>query len=482
MNRPTRGNGNGSARPQSVVFDRVPPQSLENEQGVLGSMMIARSAIEKAREILRPGDFYRDAHRIIFDAVCNLNDRSEPADLLTLAEELRRLNHLEQVGGTEYLATLIDAVPTAANVEYYSRIVQEKGILRNLIEVGMKLVNMGYEPGEDEVASLVDRAEQEVFAIGRFKRQRYFVALKEVLLDAMEMLEKRQAAGQRVTGVPTGFAPLDEMTAGLQPGDFVIVAGRPSMGKTALCLNFAVNAARRGGIPVGIFSLEMGKEQLVQRMLCSEALVDSKRFRTGYLSNGGRGEESDLTKLVRAMGRLGELPLYVDDSTDISVLEMRSKARRLQAEGGLGLVIVDYLQLARGSGNSENRNQEISLIARGLKSLARELSCPVIALSQLSRAVERRDDKRPMLSDLRESGSIEAEADLVMMLYRSSYYNRGNAEGAGDDAAGTPHAEPEVEDSEIMIAKHRNGPTGTIHLGFMRRYATFTELDQVHGE
>jgi replicative DNA helicase len=479
MNRSTRGNGNGSARHQSVVFDRVPPQSLENEQGVLGSMMIARSAIEKAREILRPGDFYRDAHLIIFEAICNLNVRSEPADLLTLAEELRRLNYLEQVGSTEYLATLIDAVPTAANVEYYSRIVQEKGILRNLIEVGMKLVNMGYEPGEDEVASLVDRAEQEVFAIGRFKRQRYFVALKEVLLDAMEMLEKRQAAGQRVTGVPTGFASLDEMTSGFQPGDFVIVAGRPSMGKTALCLNFAVNAARRAGTAVGIFSLEMGKEQLVQRMLCSEALVDSKRFRNGFLRNGGRGEESDLTKLVRAMGRLGELPLYVDDSTDISVLEMRSKARRLQAEGGLGLVIVDYLQLARGSGTSENRNQEISVIARGLKSLARELSCPVIALSQLSRAVERRDDKRPMLSDLRESGSIEAEADLVMMLYRSSYYNRGNADGSGD-AAGLPANEPEVEDSEIVIAKHRNGPTGTIHLGFMRRYAMFTELDRVH--
>src|SRR5712691_11057868 len=405
MNRPTRGNGNGSARAQSVVFDRVPPQSLENEQGVLGSMMIARSAIEKAREILRPGDFYRDAHRHIFDAICNLNDRTEPADLLTLTEELRRLAHIEQVGGAEYLTTLIDAVPTAANVEYYSRIVQEKGILRNLIEVGMKLVNMGYEPGEDEVAALVDRAEQEVFAIGRFRRQRYFVALKEVLLDAMEMLEKRQAAGQRVTGVPTGFAPLDTMTAGLQPGDFVVVAGRPSMGKTALCLNFAVNAARLRGTPVGIFSLEMGKEQLVQRMLCSEALVDSGRFRTGYLISGSRGEESDYTKLVRAMGRLGELPLYVDDSTDISVIEMRSKARRLQAEAGLGLIIVDYLQLARGSGNSENRNQEISVIARGLKSLAREISCPVIALSQLSRAVERRDDKRPMLSDLRESGS-----------------------------------------------------------------------------
>jgi replicative DNA helicase len=463
-----------------VVFDRVPPQSLENEQGVLGSMMIARSAIEKAREILRPEDFYRDAHRIIFDAICNLNDRSEPADLLTLAEELRRLNHLEQVGGTEYLATLIDAVPTAAHVEYYSRIVQEKGILRNLIEVGMKLVNMGYEPGEEEIASLVDRAEQEVFAIGRFKRQRYFVPLKEVLLEAMEMLEKREAAGLKVTGVPTGFAPLDIMTAGLQPGDFVVVAGRPSMGKTALCLNFAVNAARRSSVPVGIFSLEMSKEQLVQRMLCSEALVDSGRFRTGSLRRGVRGEESDLTKLVRAMGRLGELPLYVDDSTDISILEMRSKARRLQAEAGLGLVIVDYLQLARGSGNSENRNQEISLIARGLKSLARELGCPVVALSQLSRAVERRDDKRPLLSDLRESGSIEAEADLVMMLYRSSYYNRGNSENAGEDPAAPSHAEPEVEDSEIVIAKHRNGPTGTVHLGFMRRYATFTELDQVH--
>jgi replicative DNA helicase len=254
------------------------------------------------------------------------------------------------------------------------------------------------------------------------------------------------------------------------------------MGKTALCLNFAVNAARRARVAVGLFSLEMAKEQLVQRMLCSEALVDSSRFRNGFLRQSSHGEEGDYTKLVRAMGRLGELPIYIDDSTDISVLEMRSKARRLQAEAGLGLVIVDYLQLARGSGFTENRNQEISLIARGLKSLARELSCPVIALSQLSRAVERRDDKRPMLSDLRESGSIEAEADLVMMLYRSSYYNRGNPDGPDDSAAIVPHQYAEVEESEITIAKHRNGPTGTVKLGFMRTYATFTELDQIHGE
>lgn len=481
MNRPSRGYGNG-ARTQTVAFDRVPPQSLENEQGVLGSMMIARSAIEKAREILRPGDFYRDAHRLIFDAICNLNDRSEPADLLTLTEELRRLGHVEQVGGPEYLTTLIDAVPTAAHVEYYAKIVQEKAVLRNLIEVGMELVNMGYEPGEEEVPALVDLAEQRVFAIGRSRRQRYFVPLKSVLLDAMEKLEKRSEAGQRVTGVPTGFAQLDNMTAGLQPGDFVIVAGRPSMGKTALCLNFALNAAKQAQVAVGIFSLEMAMEQLVQRLLCSEARVESDRFRTGYLRQGGHGESSDYVKLVRAMGRLGELPLYIDDSTDISVLEMRSKARRLQAEAGLGLVIVDYLQLARGSGFSENRNQEISLIARGLKSLARELSCPVVALSQLSRAVERRDDKRPMLSDLRESGSIEAEADLVMMLYRSSYYNRNNPDEAGDDPSSGPDAIPAVEESEILIAKHRNGPTGTVRLGFMRRYATFTDLDQFHAE
>jgi replicative DNA helicase len=482
MNRPGRSNGSGGNRTSTVAFDRVPPQSLENEQGVLGSMMIARSAIEKAREILRPSDFYRDAHRIVFDAICNLNDRSEPADLLTLTDELRRLGQMEQLGGPEYLTALIDAVPTAANVEYYSKIVQEKAVLRNLIEVGMQLVNMGYEPGEEEVAQLVDQAEQAVFAIGRVRRQRYFVALKEIMLDAMEALEHRQAAGLHVTGVPTGFSKLDEMTAGLQPGDFVIVAGRPGMGKSALCLNFAVNAARVGRLPVGIFSLEMGKEQLVQRMLCSEALVDSTRFRSGYLRQGGHGVESDYTRLVRAMGRLGELPLYIDDSTDISVLEMRSKARRLQAEVGLGLVIVDYLQLARGSGFTENRNQEISVIARGLKSLARELNCPVVALSQLSRAVERRDDKRPMLSDLRESGSIEAEADLVMMLYRSSYYNRGNAEEGETGAAATSQAEGAVEESEILIAKHRNGPTGTVRLGFMRRYATFTSLDSIHEE
>jgi replicative DNA helicase len=481
MNRPGRSNGHGGNRTPTIAFDRVPPQSLENEQGVLGSMMIARSAIEKAREILRPPDFYRDAHRSLFDAICNLNDRSEPADLLTLTDELRRLNQLEAVGGQEYLGTLIDSVPTAANVEYYAKIVQEKAVLRNLIEVGMQLTHMGYEPAEEEVAHLVDRAEQLVFAIGRTKRQRYFVHLKEIMLDAMETLEARQAAGLRITGVPTGFSSLDNMTSGLQPGDFVIVAGRPSMGKTAFALNLGVNAARQGRTAVGIFSLEMGKEQLVQRMLCSEALVDSIRFRTGYLRQGDHGTESDYTKLVRAMGRLGELPLFIDDSTDISVLEMRSKARRLQAEVGLGLVIVDYLQLARGSGFTENRNQEISVIARGLKSLARELNCPVIALSQLSRAVERRDDKRPMLSDLRESGSIEAEADLVIMLYRSSYYNRGTPED-GEGGAPTPQAEAEVEESEILIAKHRNGPTGTVRLGFMRRYATFTDLDTTHRE
>jgi replicative DNA helicase len=481
MNRPTRSNGQGGdrdgQRDAAVSFDRVPPQSVENEQGVLGSMMIARSAIEKAREILRHGDFYRHTHRLIFDAICTLNDRSEPADLLTLTDELRRLGHLEQIGGPEYLTTLIDAVPTAANVEYYAKIVQEKAVLRSLIDVGMQVTNMGYEPGEEEVAQLVDRAEQLVFAIGRTRRQRYFVALKEIMLEAMERLEDRQAAGLRVTGVPTGFPSLDELTSGLQPGDFVIVAGRPSMGKTALCLNFAVNASRQARTAVGLFSLEMSKEQLVQRMLCSEARVDSRRFRNGYLRQGGHGEEGDYTKLVRAMGRLGELPLYVDDSTDISVLEMRSKARRLQAEVGLGLLVVDYLQLARGSSNSENRTQEISLIARGLKSLARELNCPVVALSQLSRAVERRDDKRPMLSDLRESGSIEAEADLVMMLYRSSYYHRG-----GEDGEGAAVPQPEMEESEILIAKHRNGPTGTVKLGFIRQYATFTELDHVHEE
>jgi replicative DNA helicase len=459
------------------ALDRVPPQSLEAEQSTLGSMLISHAAVEKAMDLLRPEDFYRDAHRNVFEAICDLAQRDEKADLLTVQEELRRRGQLELAGGQPYLSALIDSVPTAAHCEFYARIVQEKAILRRLIEASGQIIAWAHEE-EDEVDTIVDNAERLIFGVAQRHLSQYFLPLRQLVFDAMEKYEAIKHTHDRITGVPTGLTELDDMTAGLQPSDFIIVAGRPSMGKTALALSIAVNAAKLRQVPVAIFSLEMSKEQLVQRMLCSEARIESIRLRTGYLREYVDGGESDLQRFVRAYGQLGELPIFVDDATDISAMEMRAKCRRLRAEhGNLGLVVIDYLQLIRGHGKAENRNQEISVIARSLKGLARELEVPVIALSQLSRAVERREDKRPMLSDLRESGSIEAEADLVMMLYRSSYYDRQDSSGEGD--ASPPARSPgqeQVEQSELIVAKHRNGPTGLVKLAFLRQYARFENL------
>jgi replicative DNA helicase len=384
------------------ALDRVPPQSLEAEQSTLGSMMISRTAVEKGMDLLRPEDFYRDAHRNIFEAICDLAQRDDEADLLTVQEELRRRGQLELVGGQPYLSALIDSVPTAAHCEFYAKIVQEKAILRRLIEASGQIIAWAHEEAE-EVDAIVDDAERLIFGVAQRHLSQYFVQLRPLLFDALERYDAIKQTHDRVTGIPSGLTELDEMTAGFQASDFIIVAGRPSMGKTALALNIAVNAAQMRHLPVAIFSLEMSKEQLVQRMICSEARVDAMRLRTGHLYEGSDGRESGLVKVTRAIGVLGELPIYIDDASDISAMEMRAKCRRLRAEhNGLGLVVIDYLQLIRGHGRTENRNQEISLIARSLKGLARELQVPVMALSQLSRAVERREDKRPMLSDLRE--------------------------------------------------------------------------------
>jgi len=451
--------------------DHLPPQSLEAEQASLGAALISRSAVERVLEMLERDDFYLEAHRKIYDALAYLSERDQPVDTFSLPEELRRRGQLDSIGGISYINALVESVPTAAHVEFYARIVQEKATLRKLIDASNQIIASAHEQ-EDEVDQIVDQAERLIFAVAQRRVNQGFVNIRPVLLDAMERLESVRANDSRITGVPTGFTPLDQMTSGLQEGDLVIVAGRPSMGKTSLALAFGVNTAALSDRPVAIFSLEMSKEQLAHRMICSEAKVDGMRLRTGFLRTHAEDDESDWTKLGRAIGRLGDLPIYIDDSSDISVLEMRAKCRRLKSEHGLGMIVIDYLQLIRAHGKQENRNQEISIIARSLKGMARELGVPVVALSQLSRNVERREDKRPMLSDLRESGSIEAEADIVMMLYRSRYYNRDGEDGMAEP----PPGQEWLEESELIVAKHRNGPVGTVRLGFLRRYARFEDL------
>jgi replicative DNA helicase len=462
-----------------TLADRLPPQSLDAEQAVLGAALISRTAVERVLEMLERDDFYLEAHRRIFDVLIYLSERDLPADVLTVPEELRRREQLDQVGGMAYVYTLAESVPTAAHVEYYARTVTEKSTLRKLIQAAGEITAVAHEQEED-VDQIVDRAERLVFTVAQRRMRQGFIPIRPVLFDAMERLDQVRTSDSRLTGIPTGFAELDQMTSGFQAGDLIIVAARPSMGKTALCLGIGVQAAALSGQPIALFSLEMSKEQLAHRMICSEARVDSMRLKTGYLRTSGDDEESDYVRLGRAVGRLGELPVFIDDSSDISVLEMRAKCRRLKSEhGGLGLVVVDYLQLVRGHGRQENRNQEISVIARTLKGMARELNVPVLALSQLSRLVERRDDKRPMLSDLRESGSIEAEADLVIMLYRQSYYDRKQAREEGEEPP-RRSGEEEQENTEVIVAKHRNGPVGTIFLGFQRRYARFVDLEQAY--
>ena len=440
-------------------LSKIPPQHLEAEEFVLGAILIDNQAMNKVLEVLSPSAWYREAHRKIFQAMIELTEVNEAIDQVTVSECLRRRNELDQIGGAAYLAKLVAQVPTAANVRHHAKIVQEKALLRNLITVATDIVASGYRDSE-KVEDLIDQAERSIFEIAERKMRPSFVPVREIVKASFETIERLYEKKERVTGVPTGFTDLDEMTSGLQPSDLIIVAGRPSMGKTALALSIAQYAAIEKRETVAIFSLEMSKEQLVLRMLCSEARVDAHKLRSGFL---GR---TDWPKLTSAAGRLAEAPIYIDDSPAMTVLEMRAKARRLKAERGLGLVIVDYLQLMRGRGGADNREQEISDISRSLKALAKELAIPVIALSQLSRAVETRGgDKKPQLSDLRDSGAIEQDADVVMFIFREEVY-RQTEENRGV--------------ADILLRKQRNGPTGEFQMAFIDRYTRFENLETAH--
>lgn len=435
---------------------KLPPQNVEAEQSVLGGILMENQAINKVLEILKEDDFYRGAHRKIFSAIINLSERDEPADLITLPNELRKMNQLDEAGGASYIASLLDSVPTAANIQYYAKIVKQKAILRRLIQTSTEIITQSYQD-RDDVEVLLDEAERGIFEISENRVNPSFYPLRDIIKQSFKILERLYEKKEQVTGVPSGFKELDKKTAGFQPSDLIIVAGRPSMGKTALCLNIAQYAAIETKTPVGIFSLEMAKEQLVIRMLCSEARVEGDRLRTGFLN------ESDWPKLTLAAGALSEAPIYIDDTPALSVLELRAKARRLKGEHKLGLVIVDYLQLMKGRSQMENRQQEISEISRSLKGLAKELNLPVIAVSQLSRSVEVRTDKRPQMSDLRESGAIEQDADLILFIYRDEVYNRSEDN-------------PNKGKAEVIIGKQRNGPIGTVELAFQDKFTAFREL------
>jgi replicative DNA helicase len=438
-----------------VSIDRLPPQSIEAEQSVLGAILIDRDAVIEVAEILRPSDFYRGNHATIYAAVLDLYERREPVDIVTVSEALDREGELEGAGGSAYLTSLINLTPTAVNAVYYARIVERKAVLRNLISAAGRIAGIGYEDGAD-IDQAVDRAEQELFAVSQKRISSGFSSLRSLLHAAYDRLDYLHQHKGEISGIRTGFADLDAMTTGLQRSDLVILAARPSIGKTSLALNFAEHAAVREGRSVGIFSLEMSKEQLVLRLLSSVANIDSQRLRTGFL------EEMDFTRLAPAMNALAEAPVYIDDTPNISTMELRTKARRLQAESGLDLVIVDYLQLMQSTVQSRdaNRVQEVSEISRGLKALARELQVPVVALSQLSRQAELRESREPRLSDLRESGSIEQDADLVLFLWR-------------DKERGSDDGDQEGEVVNLRLAKHRNGPTGETKLWFRKRQTRF---------
>ena len=440
-----------------MELGKVPPHDEDAEQAVLGSMLTDNDAVMAAVEVLKEDAFYREDNKIIYQAILNLYSKSEPIDIITLKDELESMGKFEQVGGFEYLASLPDKVPTTANVQKYIKIVEEKSVLRNLIKTANEIIELGYNPTED-VEDIMDGAEKKIFDIMQSKNTKSYTPIKDVLVESFTNLEKLYNQKQHVTGVPTQFYDLDDKTAGLHGSELILVAARPAMGKTAFALNIATNAALRANVPVAIFSLEMSKDQLVNRMLCSEAMVDSNKVRTGKL------DEEDWTKLAEAIGPLSEAGVYIDDTPGISVMEIRTKCRKLKMEKNIGLVVIDYLQLISGS-NKRNgsREQEISEISRSLKVLAKEFNVPVIALSQLSRAVEQRDDHRPMLSDLRESGAIEQDADIVMFLYRDDYYNKESAE---------------KDIAEVIIAKQRGGSTGTVKLYWMGNYTKFVNIER----
>ncbi len=435
-------------------LERIPPQNVEAEQAVLGSLLLDNEAIYRVIEFLSPEDFYREAHRRIYQAILDLTGRTEPADLVTVTDHFKGEGGVEAVGGSAYLSSLVDRVATAANVTAYANIIREKSLLRRLIAASTEIIAEGYATNLP-VDEFLDQAEKAIFDIAQRKIKQHFFKISDVVRDSFKLIEQLYERKELVTGVPTGFVDLDRMTAGLQPSELVIIAGRPSMGKTALALNIAFNAALLRKIPVAIFSLEMSKEQLVQRLLCTEARVDGSKLRSGYLS------KEDWERLTQAAGKLSETSLFIDDTPALNILAMRAKARRLQREHGLGLIVVDYMQLMKGPGRPESREREISEISQSLKALAKELSIPVLALSQLNRMVENRRPPIPQLADLRESGAIEQDADVIAFIYREELYDK---ETLNKGVA------------EIHIGKQRNGPIGMLRLAFHGAYTRFDNL------
>ena len=456
-----------------VSLQKLPPQNIEAEQMVLGAVLIENDSMNKIIDLLSPDDFYKDTHRRIFMAMIDMFETGEAIDLVTLTDALRGKVGLEAVGGASYLAYLVSLVPTSANIRNHARILREKAVLRKLIHTATDIITQSYDDSRTvvNIDELLDRAEKGIFEIAQKKIKDGFVSMKNIVGHSFAIVERLYERKEMITGLPTGFVDMDEMTSGLQPSDLIIVAGRPSMGKTAFCLNIAAYAAIEKRKSVAIFSLEMSKEQLVLRLLGSESRVDAHKLRTGHLS------ERDWPPLSNAAGRLADAPIFIDDTAAISVLETRAKARRLKSDQGLDLVIVDYLQLMRGRGDEGSREQEISNISRSLKALAKELQVPVIALSQLNRAVETRPgkEKRPLLADLRESGAIEQDADVILFIYRDEVYNKCECPHDGECLCG------QRGKAEVVIGKQRNGPIGKVDLTFVNRYTRFENAEKHHG-
>ncbi|MEA2108599.1 MAG: replicative DNA helicase [Pseudomonadota bacterium] len=442
---------------ENKLSPKLPPQNIMAEQAVLGGIMFDNMAINKVMDILATADFYREANRKIYQVMIDLSLKGEAIDLVTVTERLRVREKLDQVGGVTYLTMLVDSIPTAANIISYARIIKEKSILRLMIDAATSIVGRCYND-IDDVDELVDEAERTIFEVAEKRVNPAFSPIETIVKDSFKAIERLYESPDLIAGVPSGFTDLDKMTTGFQNSDLVVIAGRPSMGKTAFALNIAQHAAISGELPVAVFSLEMSKEQLVVRMLCSEAEVDAHKLRSGFLAR------TDWPKLTRGAGILSEAPIFIDDTPAMTVLEMRAKARRLKAEQNLGLIIVDYLQLMRGHRNMDSREREISEISRSLKALAKELNVPVIALSQLNRGVESRQDKRPQLSDLRESGAIEQDADVILFVYRDEVYDKDNTDNKGL--------------AEIIVGKQRNGPVGLVRLRFLHQFTAFKNLDQ----
>ena len=441
-----------------MELGKIPPNDVEAEQAVIGSMLTDRDAVISAIEVLKEEDFYREDNKTIYEAILNLYNRSEPIDIITLKAELTSMGMFDKIGGLEYIVGLPEKVPTTANVEKYISIVKEKSELRRLIKAANEIIEQGYDPTEN-IDDIMNSAEKKIFNIMQDKDQKSYSPIKDVLIDAFTELEQLYNQKQHITGVPTGFIDLDYKTAGLHNSDLILIAARPAMGKSAFALNIATNAALKAKVPAVLFSLEMSKEQMVNRILCSEAMVDSNKVRTGKI------DDDDWIKLADTMGDLSEAPIYIDDTPGISINEIRAKCRKLKLEKNIGLVVIDYLQLVQGSSKRAqgSREQEISEISKSLKILAKEINVPVIALSQLSRAPEQRPDHRPMLSDLRESGAIEQDADIVMFLYRDDYYN----EDSEDKGL-----------AEVIVAKHRAGSTGTVKLVWLGNYTKFANMER----